>query len=143
MILFMTDGADTSGLPILDVIADEQQKLGSEVVIFTYSFGSGVSPEDAALPRKIACQNQGVAYVIPDGSDLGDVMSQYYTYFANAKKSDQTRWVKYADSFTEEILMAGCLPVYDPDSVYPSVVGVFCIDLNIIMSFEELQNQPG
>jgi hypothetical protein len=78
VLLFLTDGLDESGQDILAEIRGFQSSLDNAVPIFTYSFGdiaatkSGPDAESAQLPHKIACQNSGLAYDIPDGGSVAD-----------------------------------------------------------------------
>lgn len=157
MILFLTDGLDRSGRQ--DLLGDIQTMQNNQAIpIFTYTFGDEVAsarPEQAALaqlPQKIACQNGGIAYNIPDGGDLLSVMTDYYTYFANQVDVDQiepaaikARWIKYTDgSGTGAKLMAGCKPIYDATMRSAGdvvLMGVVCMDMNIFETVEGLEGR--
>jgi hypothetical protein len=156
IILFMTDGLDRSGRG--DLLADIQTMQNqftppAQIPIFTYSFGDearkAVEPDEAKiaqLPQKIACQNYGVAYVIPDGGDLSTVMTAYYSYFAeNADPADEKlnriSWTPYAEVITNTQLLAGCKAVYDTaEKANGRLVlqGVVCMDLNVMVSLSDL-----
>ena len=80
IILFMTDGQDTSNMyelmqndNWLQGLQDEFQVIsdGKSVRIFTYAFGSDAQ---ITLPQIIACQHNGIFRQVDDGSDLGLVM---------------------------------------------------------------------
>eukprot|EP00397_Hematodinium_sp_SG-2012_P024952 GEMP01026029.1.p1 GENE.GEMP01026029.1~~GEMP01026029.1.p1 ORF type:complete len:678 (+),score=88.55 GEMP01026029.1:210-2243(+) len=133
-ILFMTDGEDTSGLDVTK-FDGFQKDLEPRVVIFTYTFGSGATRD---LPEKIACLNKGVYWSVPDGGNIGQVMSSYYTYFASGVTNRVPRWVAYADALTEEPLMSACLPAYR-DGI---LLGVGCMDVNMMVRLSALQQKP-
>jgi hypothetical protein len=103
IILFLTDGiaefTPDNYLTISTMIAKHN------TVLFTYALGDGA---DTEITKKLACENDGVFYKVPDGGDLGKAMSGYYTYFAAAAKSYTVpiedshfvRWVLYNDFAT-------------------------------------------
>lgn len=135
-ILFLTDGKDSHGFVPSDI-----KKLPGlkDVTILTYSFGPQA---DAKLPKAIACQNNGIWYHVKDKTQIGNVMTQYFQLFAAGIDSDSVRWTQYEDSVTGQKLMTGCLPAYDRSKNVPELVGVSCMDINIIISNEELINKP-
>lgn len=144
VILFLTDGEDTSGLEtgvLLGKIKEHQEARDPPVSIFTYAFGTEAKNQD--LTKKIACQNSGVGYMIEDDGNLGDVMSKYYEYFANGETSDKKRWVQYEDASTGDTLLACCAPAYDQTKNHPTVAGAICMDLNIMLTIEDLKTRPG
>jgi len=136
-ILFMTDGEDSSGFKV-ENINKYQKKAGDiKTIIFTYTFGNG-APQD--LPKSIACENEGVHYHIPDGGDIGSIMSRYYTYFSAGTVNKNPRFVSYSDFYTNEKLIAACVPAYyeAPDSD-PLLLGVGCVDVNMQISISKLK----
>jgi hypothetical protein len=161
IMLFMTDGIDESGQDWLlgDIKQWQTEGIALNIPIFSYSFGAGATlltgedAEKAQMPRKIACQNQGIAYDIPDGGSLGDVMSDYYKYFSsgldpNDPALTEVRWMEYLDASTGiYTLLAGCQPVYnsaalDEDEV--ELLGVVCMDINMIVDLIDLKyNRDG
>merc|ERR1719420_387654 len=107
---------------IRDLQSSFHDNPGDKIPIFTYAFGDELltsDPQLAQLPKKIACQNDGIAYQIPDGEPLADVMVDYYKFFSNGLSADDplletVRWTEYTDAWTETAkLLAGCMPVYD------------------------------
>merc|ERR1711964_696393 len=68
----------------------------------------------------------------------------YYKYFANGDSEaglGGLRWVHYDDFSTSTSLTAGCMPIYDKDKLdvgTVSLLGVVCMDVNVIVSLEEL-----
>lgn len=133
-VLFMTDGEDTSGFST-ERFTDLQKGLEPSVIIFTYTFGSGASPE---LPKEIACKNAGVSWSVEDGGNIGLVMSDYYKYFANGVTNTVPRWVTYDDASTGEELMAACLPAYRNGLL----LGTGCMDVNMLMRLSTLKAKP-
>eukprot|EP00415_Alexandrium_ostenfeldii_P000060 UN0060 len=133
MILFLTDGIDGSGLPV-----DEVKRMNKEgTVIFTYSFGSDA---DRARPKQIACENKGIWYHVPDGANIGNVMSRYYTYYVHALSSHkQIRWTMYEEISTRNELITGCLPAYDRSKSPVELLGVVCMDLSIVIGIAQFK----
>lgn len=135
MVLFLTDGIDGSGLPM-----DEIKRLNRKsYAIFTYSFGSDA---DKARPKQIACQNKGIWYHVPDGANIGDVMSRYYTYYVAALSNQkQIRWTMYEEISTSNELITGCLPAYDRSKTPAELLGVVCMDLSIVIGIAEFKQK--
>jgi len=134
-VLFLTDGKDTSGFVPSDI-----KSMGMDgVVILTYSFGEEA---DDRLPRQIACQNDGIWYPVKKEDQIEDTMAKYYGLFAAGIDSDSVRWVEYTDAITGTQLLAGCLPAYDRSQSIPLLIGVSCMDINVIISFDTLMTKP-
>jgi hypothetical protein len=153
MILFMTDGLDGSGRPdLLGDIQDMQELIKAKrpnkeaIPIYTYTFGAEALEGTSDLllsqmPKKIACQNLGVAYTIEDGADLASVMTDYYKYFIWGMKVQDAmnmkpKWIKYTDSWVGEPLLAGCKAVFDDEQLQANnveLLGVACMDMNVIV----------
>lgn len=59
---------------------------------------------------------------------------------SGATQKDVVRWMQYVDATTgSEVLLAGCLPAYDPDtSGNPHLIGVVCMDINMILPLDML-----
>merc|ERR1719272_2883756 len=136
MILFLTDGQDTEGFKSSDLRTVSGL---SGVQILTYSFG----PEaDTKLPKQIACQNNGIWYHVMDKNDIEDTMTKYYGLVASGIDSSAVRWTEYADTVTGTPLIAGCLSAYDRSNTQPELVGVSCMDINIMISVGDLMEKP-
>jgi len=133
LVLFLTDGIDGSGLDVSEV--ESMNTKGS--AIFTYSFGDEA---DRALPKMIACENEGIWYHVPDGASIGDAMSKYYSYYVQALSSQkQVRWTMYEEISTKNELITGCLPAYDRSTNLARLLGVVCMDLSIIIGVTEFK----
>ena len=63
-----------------------------QAVIFGYALGDGA---DVEHPRAMACMTDGIFYQVANATDLGDVMSSYYAYFAASQGFSETRWISY------------------------------------------------
>jgi len=134
-VLFLTDGKDTSGFA-----PSEIEHLGLKgTTILTYSFGDDA---DEKLPKQIACQNNGIWYPVRSSAPVATIMAKYYQLFAATIESDAVRWTMYQDSVTGTPLLAGCLPVYDRSGTIPELVGVSCMDINVIVSLDTLWQKP-
>eukprot|EP00397_Hematodinium_sp_SG-2012_P006727 GEMP01006763.1.p1 GENE.GEMP01006763.1~~GEMP01006763.1.p1 ORF type:complete len:701 (+),score=129.16 GEMP01006763.1:103-2205(+) len=132
-VLFMTDGEDTSDFDVKR-IQKAQENLEPKVIIFTYTFGSGARRD---LPENIACENNGVYWNVPDGGNIGLVMSAYYKYFASGVVNSIPRWVTYADALTGETLMGACLSAYR----HGILLGVGCMDVNMLIRLNTLKGK--
>ncbi|CEM35380.1 unnamed protein product [Vitrella brassicaformis CCMP3155] len=136
-VLFMTDGeAPFSDADFSDI---KQRASAKGAAIFSYAFGSGAA---SYVPRRLACENQGVFHQVADGGDLSNAMSSYYTYFAAGTGYRGARWILYSDAVTGTDLLAACTPTYDPreaGSELSSLVGVMCVDVNVIVSLDVLR----
>jgi len=136
LMLFLTDGIDGSGLDVAEVEA--MNKKG--YTIFTYSFGNDA---DKTLPKQIACENKGIWYHVPDGANIGDAMSKYYTYYVEALSSQkQIRWTMYEEISTKNELITGCLPAYDRSTSPVRLLGVACMDMSIVIGVAEFKKKP-
>jgi len=139
-ILFLTDGimADDKN-NLMSFITTELGKYdsssanGSRPAIFTYSFGSGAT---SAVPKEIACANDGIWASIRDGGDLAKSMGAYYKYFAyglsGADNSGFVAWVSpYKYSTTGELGTTSSAAVYDRSVDPPVLAGVVGLDFSI------------
>eukprot|EP00747_Dinoflagellata_sp_TGD_P124024 gnl/TRDRNA2_/TRDRNA2_173934_c0_seq3.p1 gnl/TRDRNA2_/TRDRNA2_173934_c0~~gnl/TRDRNA2_/TRDRNA2_173934_c0_seq3.p1 ORF type:complete len:655 (-),score=112.36 gnl/TRDRNA2_/TRDRNA2_173934_c0_seq3:34-1998(-) len=134
-ILFLTDGKDSSGF-----VADDLATLNLEgVVVFTYTFGEDADKE---LPKEIACSTNGIWHHVPDDGDVENIMAKYYLLFAASIDTSQVRWTEYFDSVSGTALAAGCLPAYDTSSV-KALIGVGCLDLNVIVDLDAFKGKEG
>merc|ERR550537_2019333 len=140
VVLFLTDGRAE--------FSDSDHKKGKkkakdlDVVVFTYALGDEAQ---TGVMRKLACDNRGLFYHVPDGGDLGDAMAGYFEYFAKAVPDAQkgenvpVRWIEYTDAWGGvEKLMAACTPVYAPVGE-KDLEGVACMDMNVIIDLETLK----
>ena len=128
-ILFLTDGQCTDGLCDVDTISSGNPGA----TIFAYSLGSGA---DAALPKAIACANDGVWAEIADGGDLVGSMSSYYQLFArglgDAENAGFTAWVEPYTFATGDIMGTTVgAPVYDRTLTPPHFIGIAAVDMTI------------
>ena len=139
-ILFLTDGENNEGLGANDLmtfIFNETQyytKTGRRPpVIFTYSFGSGA---DETLPKRIACETNGVWSRISDGGNLAGAMTAYYKYFAfglsDSQNSNFAAWVEpYTFARGVGLGTSVSAPVYDRSVNPPILAGVVALDMSL------------
>jgi hypothetical protein len=71
-------------------------------VLTSVSYTSILSGADTDIAKKLACDNYGMFYSVADGSDLSEVMSSYYSYFAASISYVGARWILYDDFATGE-----------------------------------------
>jgi len=138
-IMFLTDGEAPFEESDYDFV--KETAAVNSVALLTYSIGSGA---DEVVTKRLACDNNGVFYKVPDGADLGAIMSKYYMYFAAGSRSCTVRWVEYEDSITSEPLLAGCLPFYSKEgsSAQGTLRGVSCVDINMVAPLSKIKNSP-
>ena len=138
-ILFMTDGEDSTwNNDKMDALITWRRFTGNPV-IFTYSLGADASFD---VPKQIACASDGIFYKVEDGGNLNDIMAGYYHYFSAGADSCIARWITYADAATGQQLLDACLPAYDRTTRHPTLLGVVCMSVNIIVKLSELENHP-
>jgi len=140
IILFMTDGQanDWSDSYYTTISNKIQEK---DAIIFTYALGDGAEIE---IIKKLACQNDGIHYYIPDSGDLSLVMGSYYSYFVVANTTSEPTWIIYEDFVTSDELVASCIP-FDHTSTPTSttkmreLIGVVCMDMNMLANLDVLK----
>eukprot|EP01064_Diplonema_japonicum_P029723 TRINITY_DN4877_c0_g4_i1.p1 TRINITY_DN4877_c0_g4~~TRINITY_DN4877_c0_g4_i1.p1 ORF type:complete len:575 (+),score=163.03 TRINITY_DN4877_c0_g4_i1:44-1768(+) len=132
VILFLTDGfATDSAAAVLDAIKRGQDSLGAgdPVKIFTYSMGKDA---DGELPKRIACENNGVWTRIVDGGDPLVSMSSFYNYLAVGIHAGKARWTTpYEDAFGLGEMVTVTSGVYDTTGSVPLLIGVAGIDVKM------------
>ena len=69
-IIFLTDGE--AEFLESDFRNIQVQSVTYDTVLFTYALGSGA---DTTVTKRLACENRGIFYNVPDGSDLSTIMS--------------------------------------------------------------------
>jgi Mg-chelatase subunit ChlD len=133
-ILFITDGQDTQWRESdYGYVKNECTKRGT--ILFSYALGSGA---EQTITKRLACDNRGVFYKVPDGADLGAIMARYYEYFALGTGSCSPTWTKYKDGASGEQLYAACSVIYDKTKGNPSLLGASCMDANMVASADTL-----
>ena len=135
-IIFLTDG--TADMSNNDYLSVQQQSQTYDAVMFTYALGSGA---DTTVTKRLSCENRGIFYNVPDGSDLSLIMASYYEYFATGQEICQPSFTSYTDAVTNKKLWPVCLPAYDRAGADPSLLGVTCMDLNMIADPTAMQSE--
>ena len=146
VILFLTDGKDTSGVDgesikpsqMISVIAELQDTLeeasGARASIFTYSM---TEDADDAIPRQIACANDGAWSFVGTDSNTFDVLSSYYLYFA-AGRPQEPVWVEpYEDAGGLGQVTTVAVPFHSKGT--PNVRQVFLGVAGLTVRLEELE----
>ena len=111
-ILFMTDGVNTAGPEIPEVlylVNKSTQRLKSlydrDTKIFTFSLGAQA---DRLATKEIACSTNGIWTPVDDfDGDLVGAMASYYKLFALGlgNETDFTTWVEPYEFFTGECIL--------------------------------------
>jgi len=138
VIMFLTDGEAPFSEADFDKAIQKSEQM--DAIIFTYALGSGA---DATITKRLACENRGIFYQVPDNADLGKIMASYYEYFAMGQDSCDMSFVQYDDAVTGQELIAACLAMYDRGDIQSELLGVTCMDLNMMADMTEMQNKAG
>lgn len=138
VIMFLTDGS--ASFSNEDFNRAHSQSVEHNIIFFTYALGSGA---DTGVPKKLACDNKGIFYKVDDGADLATIMADYYSYFAAGQEMCGPSFVEYKDAVTSTQLYAGCLAMYDRTGTDPSLLGVSCLDLNLLASVSDMKAKAG
>ena len=122
VILFLTDGKDTSvagntsirpsdmAKIIEDLQIELKERTDKRASIFTYSTSSKA---DDAIPRQIACANNGTWSYIDTNSDTFDSLLSYYLYMAARVRAKSPFWLEpYEDAFGLGIITTVAIPIY-------------------------------
>lgn len=135
-ILFLTDGE--AEFSENDFTSTRQLSVRYDTTVFTYALGSGAQK---VITKRLACENRGIFYAVPDGGDLTHVMSKYYAYFAAGQQVCNPSFTSYADAVTGKTLWPSCLPLYNRASSTASLLGVTCMDMNVLVDPEVLKQR--
>ncbi|CAE8642915.1 unnamed protein product [Polarella glacialis] len=136
-VMFLTDGE--ADFDEADYLLAQQKSSEWDIAWFTYALGTGAKKE---VTKRLACDNKGIFYPVPDTADLTEIMAAYYAYFAVGQASCSPSFSRYADANTAEILYAGCLPMLERTASKSSLLGVACMDINMLSSIDQLKAQP-
>ena len=138
IILFLTDGRDLSGedgesISSSDMLATVQglqerlqEETGKRAAIFTYSLSNEA---DDAIPRQIACANDGAWSFIGPYTNTLDALNSYYLYAAAERRVESPIWIEpYEDASGLGTVATVAAPFYargtkDVPDVFLGVVG--------------------
>ena len=112
---------------------------------------------DMSILKQLACENNGIAYTVTDSAALANTMASFYKVLSPTLEPCKVRWVEYNDAITNTKLLAACLASFKPESFttscqggltglgeasdprVPSLLGVACIDLNMLVSLDVIE----
>ena len=140
IVLFLTDGEASFEQRDYDFVSSQKAKI--QVTIFSYALGNGANRE---VGQKVSELSGGQFNYIEDGGDLKGAMSSYYTFFADRQQSRAVRWLLYSDFITGFPLLGACAPFYDavdPATNIAPIIGVVCMDMNVIVQYSEVALRP-
>ena len=157
-ILFMSDGQPKEA-PDTDALTRDLDAIGN-VRLMTYALGDGAQ---ADVLKSMACENGGVFQSVPDNGDLAYAMAMYYQVLAPSLAPCQTRYTEYTDLVSGKKLLAACTPAYEKtssaaenscnggldglgdsgSSVVAQLLGVVCMDMDMIVSLDVLKAHSG
>jgi len=137
IILFLSDGEpDDWEEGDFNSLRHDAEQLGA--VIFTYGLSSGA---DRSIIKRIACENKGIYYHLDDGvaeAGLASAMTSYFEYFAAGQRKCEASYLKYTDLITGAELYSTCRPFQNAAGLNPPVLGVACLDLNMLVDLDDL-----
>eukprot|EP00522_Entomoneis_paludosa_P002685 CAMPEP_0172472496 /NCGR_PEP_ID=MMETSP1065-20121228/68363_1 /TAXON_ID=265537 /ORGANISM="Amphiprora paludosa, Strain CCMP125" /LENGTH=659 /DNA_ID=CAMNT_0013230637 /DNA_START=297 /DNA_END=2277 /DNA_ORIENTATION=- len=141
-VLFLTDGVNSEGPPLEDVmelvttkISSISKDLSKSVLLFTYSLSDDTDVH--VFPAELACAvDMGVWTKIAKSSDITDALSSYYGLFAVAMGGETNRgfaaWVEPYRFATGNVLgTTVSVPVYDRTLTPPRFLGVVGVDFSL------------
>eukprot|EP00930_Biecheleria_cincta_P045442 TRINITY_DN31311_c0_g1_i1.p1 TRINITY_DN31311_c0_g1~~TRINITY_DN31311_c0_g1_i1.p1 ORF type:complete len:804 (-),score=93.04 TRINITY_DN31311_c0_g1_i1:17-2359(-) len=137
-ILFLTDGE--AEYSTAEFASTRSFATRYDTHIFTYALGTGANK---VATKQLACENRGIFYRVPDGADLVHIMAQYYSFFASGQEVCKSTFTAYTDVVTGAELWPACLPLYDRSSSQSQLLGVTCMDINVIADPSSLKGQAG
>jgi Mg-chelatase subunit ChlD len=129
IIILLTDGIDNDGNPtVANRIAEGQARLADRKAhIFTLSV---TNTDIDAVPKSIACANNGVWMKLAAKIDPLTQMDAYYGFLASQVNSNATRWTApYEDAFGLGQMVTGARVIYDRTLATPTLVGVLGTDI--------------
>ena len=135
-VLFMTDGEAPLSNAVLANLVDDDP----DVVVFTYKLGTGGNTDPL---RRLACATNGLFYPVDDEPSLPAAMAEYYQYFVQLHDPCRVTWIAYTDAITDANLVAGCTAIFNPVTNDTTLLGVNCVDLNLVVSPAHLQTCDG
>jgi len=139
LIMFLTDGRPDTWTDGNLARVRELNTADINAAMLTYTLGDDI---DATITNQLACENEGIYHHISQAAGLDGAMASYYKYFATTYRGceeDALRWVEFDDAITCTRLLAGCMPIFDGNTLF----GVTCMDASVIASLDELQATPG
>jgi len=136
LIMFLTDGDAAVSEDEFARVKKNSKKY--DTLMLTYALGSGA---DHTTMKRLACENNGVYYSIPDNSDLSSMMASYYEYLSAGQEMCVPSYIKFAAVGVGTELYAGCLPSYNRTATDRKILGVACMDINMLAEPEELKKQ--
>lgn len=165
VVLFLSDGIPDSWSDADYANTQAQLAALGHAHLLTYALGSGV---DTAIMHRLACENAGIIYEVPDDANLSDIMAEYYKLLATMIEPCEPRWIEYEDVYTGVTLLASCTAAYrkldagsasscsngtfsygtgnwSDDTFFevPKLIGVACIDMSLIVEDATLRAHPG
>jgi len=139
-LMFLTDGEDND-FSDSHYAYVRQKVVEQDVTIFSYAIGDGA---DDTVAKRLACENRGVFYKVSDSDDLAEIMSKYFEFFIQGQEVCSTSFVKYAAAGNGQTLRSACMPMYDrTKDTERSLLGVSCLDVDLIEKVSDLQQQSG
>merc|ERR1740121_2631297 len=132
--MFLTDGESSDAV---DYDRIRRQATDNGAFIFSYSLGSNADKE---APKRLACENRGVFYPVADQDDLADVMARYFEFFAQGQEICNANFEMYSHSASSEVLYGACRPMYDRTAGNRNILGVSCLDVNLVRKISDMKS---
>ena len=160
VVLFLSDGAPNDNWveSSYDTVKAKAASYDPPMHILTYALGDSAPTE---VLQRIACENKGIFYPV-NPSNIANTMASYFQVLAPMMEPCKTRWVRYNDYYTGKELLAACLASFEKpasaatscngglsglgeagDCTVPKLLGVGCIDMNVVVDLDVLQDHTG
>mmetsp|Transcript_26341 Transcript_26341/g.66443 ORF Transcript_26341/g.66443 Transcript_26341/m.66443 type:complete len:1666 (-) Transcript_26341:1049-6046(-) len=138
--LFLSDGTPNSwGTADADNLK-LQNVGGGTLKLLTYALGSDA---DTTVLAQLAADHGGKLFTITQTSQLPNTMAQYYKELAATRgDTNAVRWIRYTDVVSSQTVLAGCVALEDNRENSTDMVGVACMDANMLVpSLSQLEGR--
>merc|ERR1711920_950198 len=70
-------------------------------------------------------------------------MAHYYDYFTQGQEICQNSFVKYSSLSSSQTLWGACMPMYDRRTPALGLLGVSCMDVNLLRDIGKMKTEAG
>ena len=160
IMLFLSDGVPNAwDANDYAAVARKSASYSPPMHLLTYGLGKDADP---TVLKGIACGSSGIYYSVTE-STISDTMASYFQVLAPMLSPCKLRWTLYNDYYTGQQLLGACLASFElesansatscngglsglgenGDSRVPKLIGVGCVDMNLVVDLGPELGQPG
>ena len=160
VVLLLSDGAPNDNWDNSSHAAVRAKAASYDPPVRLLTFGLDADAPAEVL-RRLACDTGGVFRAVT-AANLAEVMGFYYEILVPAMEPCKTRWTTHNDPISGKELLTACQAPFQPaagdatscngglsglgaagDCALPELLGVLCLDMNIVVDLDVLMNHPG